>query len=67
VEIGLATTGILGPTGGTSETPVGTVYVGLAMGERVASQRFRLGDERLPNKTRASQVALEMVRRTFLV
>jgi nicotinamide-nucleotide amidase len=67
VEIGLATTGVLGPTGGTPETPVGTVYIGLAVGERVTSQRLQLGDERLPNKTRASQAALEMVRRTLLV
>jgi nicotinamide-nucleotide amidase len=27
---GLATTGVAGPTGGTEETPVGTVFVGLA-------------------------------------
>lgn len=30
VTWGLATTGVAGPTGGTEENPVGTVYVGLA-------------------------------------
>jgi nicotinamide-nucleotide amidase len=65
VEVGLATTGILGPGGETTETPIGTVYVGLAMGERITSKRLMLGDERLPNKTRAAQSALEMVRRTL--
>ncbi|GBF23320.1 nicotinamide-nucleotide amidase [Candidatus Gastranaerophilus sp. (ex Termes propinquus)] len=29
-EVGLSTTGILGPTGGSEKTPIGTVFIGFA-------------------------------------
>jgi len=33
-DIGLSTTGIAGPTGGSPEKPLGTVYIGLSMNNR---------------------------------
>ncbi len=44
-DIGISTTGVAGPGGGTPEKPVGLVYVGLATahGTRDAPARYRLG------------------------
>ncbi len=38
---GLATTGIAGPTGGTPDKPVGTVFVALSAGLGVGVEHFR--------------------------
>ncbi len=65
-NLGLALTGIAGPTGGTAEKPVGLVFHALA-GDRsteVVERRFP-GDRRLI-RWFASQQALDMVRRTLL-
>jgi len=63
---GLATTGVAGPSGGTAETPVGLVFVGLSWegGELVKEFRFHGGREQI--KYRASQMALETLRRHLL-
>jgi nicotinamide-nucleotide amidase len=63
---GLATTGIAGPTGGTPETPVGLVYVGLAWPGGSGGREFRILGEREQIKVRASQMALETLRRHLL-
>ncbi len=65
-DIGLASTGIMGPTGATETKPLGLVYIGICDGKSCAAREFRFGDDRLLNKTRASQAALEMVRRSIL-
>ena len=63
---GLATTGIAGPSGGTSERPVGLVCVALAWegGDIAREYRFHGGRELI--KYRAAQMALEMLRRHLL-
>ncbi|MBX6313594.1 MAG: competence/damage-inducible protein A [Isosphaeraceae bacterium] len=63
-DIGLGITGIAGPTGGTAETPVGTVYLGLATAEGTQSRRLDLGPEqpREVIQSRAAKSAMNWVR-----
>jgi len=66
VEIGLSTTGIAGPTGGSSEKPVGLVYFGLAAPEGVFTRKELLFGGRERIKVFASAVALDWLRRYLL-
>ena len=62
-QIGIAVTGIAGPTGGTPEKPVGLVWVAADVDGQVrASQRVYPGN-REEIRQRASQGALDLVRR----
>ena len=65
-DIGISLTGILGPTGGSAEKPVGLVYIGLCDDKVCTAKKFLFGDNRLRNKQRAAQAALEMLRRHLL-
>ncbi|MDR3626236.1 MAG: competence/damage-inducible protein A [Ignavibacteriaceae bacterium] len=65
-DLGLAITGIMGPTGGSSEKPVGLAYVGLCDDKVCTAKKFQFGDDRSLNKQRAAQAALEMIRRYLL-
>jgi len=62
----VSTTGIAGPSGGTSDKPVGTVCVGLAGPDRVSARRFVLDTgDREKNKHLFAAAALEMLRRAL--
>ncbi|QUW02030.1 competence/damage-inducible protein A [Chloracidobacterium validum] len=65
--IGVGITGIAGPDGGTDEKPVGLVYVGIAGDFVVTHRKFILPGDRDRIRHLASQVALDLVRRTFLL
>ena len=65
-DIGLAVTGIMGPTGGSIDKPVGLVYIGICDEKICTAKEFRFGDDRSLNKDRTSQAALEMLRRNLL-
>jgi nicotinamide-nucleotide amidase len=65
-EIGLSTTGIMGPTGATPEKQIGLVYIGICDDKICIAQKFQFGDNRILNKERTSQAALELLRRHLL-
>ncbi len=65
-DLGLATTGIAGPAGGSPGKPVGTVCIALAWCDDVAARRYQLWGTRDWVKLLASQIALDWVRRYAL-
>jgi nicotinamide-nucleotide amidase len=62
-NIGISITGIAGPTGGTEEKPVGTVFIAVATPDNDVCRRFSMGDHREMIRERSVTAALEMVRR----
>jgi len=62
-DLGLAVTGIAGPEGGTPGKPVGTVYFGLAHGERVETHHRRFRGNRSQVKAQSAETALDLLRR----
>lgn len=65
-DFGVATTGVAGPSGGTEENPIGTVWIGLASPSGVVSKRFNFGKDRENVINRATIAAYEMLRECIL-
>jgi nicotinamide-nucleotide amidase len=62
----LATTGIAGPTGGSEEKPVGTVYIALADETGTKVRKLFFPSDRETFKQLVAQVAFEMLRRRLI-
>jgi nicotinamide-nucleotide amidase len=64
--IGVATTGIAGPTGGTPEAPVGRVFIALGAEDVIEVKQYDFFGDRHAIKLMASAVALDRVRKYLL-
>ncbi len=61
-DISIATSGIMGPGGGTNGKPVGTVWIAVCSAEKVISKEFFFTYQREQNIERTTQAALLLVR-----
>jgi nicotinamide-nucleotide amidase len=65
-DFGLAVSGIAGPGGGTEEKPVGLVYIALASEVKTEHRKLMLPGDRQLIRWRASQAALDLLRRRLI-
>ena len=61
-DVAIATSGIAGPTGGTEDKPVGTVWISACSANQCVSKEFRFGTLREQNIIRSSQAALLLLK-----
>jgi len=61
VDIGLSTTGIAGPSGGTKEKPVGLVYIAISNKKETIIKKFNFTGNRLDIKNKTCIASLKML------
>lgn len=62
VDIGISSTGIAGPSGGTEEKPVGLVYLGISTKYQIKVNKYVFLKDRLGNKQQTAKHALLMLK-----
>ena len=60
-NVGLSTTGIAGPGGGTPEKPVGLIYVGCCVNGEVNTRQCNFNGNREENRNSAVEAALQLL------
>lgn len=61
-DVGVSTTGIAGPDGGTEEKPVGLVYIGIYSNGKASAERLMLSGTRNEIREETTRRALRMLR-----
>jgi nicotinamide-nucleotide amidase len=65
-DYAIATSGIAGPDGGTSEKPVGTTWIAIATPEKVIAKSYLFGENRERNIRKTALQALNLLRKMLI-
>ncbi|MEE2863360.1 MAG: competence/damage-inducible protein A [Gemmatimonadota bacterium] len=65
-DVGIGVTGVAGPSGGTEDKPVGTVWIATSLGDEVAATICRYSGGRDAVRAKAGQAALAAVYRRLV-
>lgn len=65
-DYAISISGIAGPSGGTPEKPVGTVWIAVANKEKVFASKFQFGDNRQRNIVMTASAAINLLRKLIL-
>jgi nicotinamide-nucleotide amidase len=65
-DVGISVTGIAGPSGGTPEKPVGTVFVGMALNGETRVKKLNLWGSRNQIRRRTMLIVLDWLRRSLM-
>jgi len=61
-KLGIATTGIAGPSGGSDNKPIGTIFIAVKYLDQILVRKFRLFGNRIQFMERANNCAMAMVK-----
>ena len=64
-DIAVSVTGLAGPDGGTAEKPVGLVYIGCALRDRIVVEEYHFRGNREKIREQAAETALDLARRVL--
>ncbi|RLD23614.1 MAG: damage-inducible protein CinA, partial [Bacteroidetes bacterium] len=60
-DVGIATSGIAGPGGGTKDKPVGTIWIAVAIGDEVHTKELKLFKDRVLNIKATAVASLSLL------
>lgn len=62
-DIAIAVSGIAGPTGGSKEKPVGTIWIACGTNATINTAKLQLGNNRIKNIETSAVLAMDMLRK----